>query len=255
MIDIHSHILPGIDDGASTIEESIEMAKQAVSEGITKVVATPHHRNGSFDNEKKVILQEVAILNKEFEREKIDLKVIPGQEIRIYGDMIDDYGRGKLLSINETGTYLLIEFPQSHVPAYANKLLFDLQISGLIPIIVHPERNQEFIENPKRLYQIVKEGSLCQLTASAVTGQMGKKVKQFSHEIITHNLAHFIASDSHNVKTRPCDLRKALDTVENKFGLSMRYMMQENAEFLIEGKVVQKEPPQRIHKKKRLGIF
>ncbi len=255
MIDIHCHILPGIDDGASTVEESIEMARQAVSEGITKVVATPHHRNGSFDNERKVILQEVMILNKELSREGIELEVIPGQEVRIYGEMNEDYEEKQLLTVNDAGTYLLIEFPTSHLPAYANKLLFDLQMKGIVPVIVHPERNQEILENPKRLYQLVKEGSLSQVTASAVSGEMGKKMKKFSLELISHNLSHFIASDAHNTAARPFEIRKAFDTVEEKLGMSVRYMLQENAELMVNGKMVQKEMPQRIQRKKRLGIF
>ncbi|MDQ0482425.1 tyrosine-protein phosphatase [Guptibacillus hwajinpoensis] len=255
MIDIHSHILPGVDDGASTLEESLAMARQAVSEGITKVVATPHHRNGHFDNERKIILQEVVILNNELAREGIDLTVIPGQEIRIYGEMIEHYDQKELLSVNEEGMYIFVELPPTHLPAYANKLLFDLQMKGLTPVIVHPERNQEILENPRRLYQLVKGGALCQVTAAAVTGKLGKKIKKLSHEMISHNLAHFIASDSHNTTTRPFDLREALEIVEEKFGMSVRYMFQENAELLIEGKNIQKDMPLRIQRKKRLGIF
>ena len=255
MIDIHCHILPGIDDGLPTIEESIEMARVAVSEGITKVIATPHHHNGHFDNERTAILQEVMSLNKELSREGINLDVLPGQEIRVCGDMVEDYERSQLLSVNDEGTYLFVEFPQDHVPAYTNKLLFDLQMKGLVPIIVHPERNQEMIENPKILYELVKEGALSQITASAVLGEKGKKMKRFTHELISNHLTHFIASDAHNTTSRPFDIRRALDIVEAKFGMSARYRLQENAELMVNGKMVDKERPQRIQKKKRLGIF
>ncbi|WP_371017949.1 tyrosine-protein phosphatase [Pseudalkalibacillus sp. JSM 102089] len=255
MFDVHCHILPGMDDGPTTIDESIEMARKAVSEGITKVVATPHHRNGRYENDRRVIMQEVTILNKELSREGIDLEVLPGQEIALSGEVLEDYEKSNLLTVNDAEIYLFVELPASHLPAYTNKLFFDLQMKGLIPVIVHPERNQEIIENPKKLYQLVKEGALSQVTASAVSGEMGKKMKKFSHELISHNLAHVIASDAHNTTTRPFHLRKAFDTVEEKLGMGIRYRLQENAELMVNAKMVDKEMPQRIHKKKRLGIF
>ena len=101
---------------------------------------------------------------------------------------------------------MLIEFPSSHLPRYANKLLFDLQVQGIVPIIVHPERNREIMENPDRLYNLVKEGALSQLTGTSVTGKMGKKIQKFSFDLIQTNLTHFIASDAHNTTTRPFDL-------------------------------------------------
>lgn len=255
MIDIHCHILPGIDDGASTLDDSLEMARQAADQGITKIVATPHHRNGSFDNARTSILQEVSLLNKELEREGIDLTILPGQETRIYGELVDEVNGEELLTINDKGTYILIEFPSSHLPRYANKLLFDLQLQGLVPVIVHPERNREISENPDKLYQLIKEGALSQLTASSVTGRMGKKIKRFSLDLLSHDQAHFIASDAHNTTSRPFDLRSAYETVEQELGVSTRYMLQENAEDIIEGKVIVKEMPERIQRKKILGIF
>lgn len=255
MIDIHCHILPGVDDGPKTIEGSMEMARQAVEQGITKIVATPHHKNGTFDNVYKDIIKDVHLLNKELEREGIDLEILPGQETRLYGEMVEDFEAGDLITVNDTNVYLLVEFPSSHLPRYANKLLFDIQMQGITPIIVHPERNREIIENPSKLYQLVKEGALCQLTASSVTGMMGKKLKKFSLDLISHNLAHLIASDAHNTTSRPFELRQAYDTVESEFGISMRYLLQENSEDVIEGKMIGKEVPERIKKRKILGIF
>ncbi|WP_347548505.1 CpsB/CapC family capsule biosynthesis tyrosine phosphatase [Pseudalkalibacillus hwajinpoensis] len=255
MIDIHSHILPGIDDGARTIDDSLAMARQAYEQGITKIVATPHHKNGTFNNEKNTILQEVNLLNKELQLEGIDLEILPGQENRIYGELVDDLEGSELLTVNESGVYMLIEFPSSHLPRYANKLLFDLQVKGIIPIIVHPERNREIMENPDRLYQLVKEGALSQLTGTSVTGKMGKKIQKFSFDLIQSNLTHFIASDAHNTKNRPFDLLEALETVEKEFGVSTRYMLQENAEDVIAGKMVNKEIPQQVRRKKILGLF
>ncbi|WP_273831877.1 tyrosine-protein phosphatase [Guptibacillus sedimenti] len=255
MIDIHSHILPGIDDGAKNIEDSLAMARQAFNQGITKVVATPHNKNGTFDNGRELILQEVKRLNKELQLEGIDLEILPGQENRIYGELVEELGGSELLTVNENGVYMLIEFPSSHLPRYANKLMFDLQVKGIVPIIVHPERNREIMENPERLYNLVKEGALSQLTGTSVTGKMGKKIQKFSLDLIQHNLSHFIASDAHNTTSRPFDLLDAFETVENEFGISTRYMLQENAEDMVKGRMVAKEVPQQVRKKKILGLF
>ncbi|MYL62254.1 tyrosine protein phosphatase [Bacillus hwajinpoensis] len=255
MIDIHSHILPGIDDGAKSIEDSLAMARQAFNQGITKVVASPHNKNGTFDNAKSAILTDVQLLNKALQQEGIELKILPGQENRIYGELVEELTQGDLLTVNENGVYMLIEFPSSHLPRYANKILFDLQVQGIVPIIVHPERNREIMENPERLYNLVKEGALSQLTGTSVTGKMGKKIQKFSFDLIQSNLTHFIASDAHNTKARPFDLGEALETVEKEFGISTRYMLQENAEDMIMGRMVAKEVPQQVRKKKILGLF
>ncbi|QHA93689.1 CpsB/CapC family capsule biosynthesis tyrosine phosphatase [Bacillus sp. N1-1] len=254
MIDIHCHILPGIDDGAKDMNDSLEMARQAQSQGITRIVASPHHKNGSFDNNFQDILTEVNLLNKELTREGIDIEILPGQEVRIYGEMEEDLDVD-LLTVNNKGVYMLIEFPSSHLPRYANKLLFDLQLKGIVPIIVHPERNREIMEDPSKLYRLIKEGSLSQVTASSVTGRMGKKIKKFSLDLISHNLAHFIASDSHNTTTRPFDLREAYETVEKELGMSIRYQVQENPEEMVQGRMIDKDIPERIKKKKVLGLF
>ncbi|MCA0987061.1 tyrosine-protein phosphatase [Guptibacillus algicola] len=255
MIDIHSHILPGIDDGAKTIDDSLAMARQAYDQGITKIVASPHHRNGTFVNEKAIILKEVELLNERLQQEGIGIEILPGQENRIYGELVEDIKGDDLLTVNETGNYILIEFPSSHLPRYANKLLFDLQVNGIIPIIVHPERNREIMENPDKLYKLIQEGALSQLTGSSVTGKMGKKIQKFSMDLIYHNLAHFVASDAHNITNRPFDLGDSFEAVEREFDISTRYMLQENAEDMIRGKMVSKELPEVIKKKKFLGIF
>lgn len=254
MIDIHSHILPGIDDGAQTIEDSIKMAKAAVNEGITTIIATPHHKNNQFTNLKSSILTKVNDLNTVLKQENIPLTVLPGQEVRIYGEVLEDYYKEEILTLNHT-KYLFIEFPSSSVPRYAERLLYELQTEGIIPIIVHPERNKELQEKPDLLYQFVKNGALTQVTASSVAGYFGKNVKKFSEQLIEHNLTHFVASDAHNVHNRGFKMVEALDTIEENFGVDYIYLFKENAELLLEDKNIIKEIPERIQRKKFLGIF
>src|SRR5699024_7265912 len=147
MIDIHSHILPGIDDGAQSITDSLAMAQEAVRQGVTAIVATPHHRNGKYDNIKSDIIRYTNDLNERLQEEDIPLTVLPGQETRINGDMIQDIENGELASLNDT-KYLFVEFASNHVPRYAKQMLFDIQVAGYIPVIVHPERNSAIIQHP-----------------------------------------------------------------------------------------------------------
>lgn len=254
MIDIHSHILYGVDDGAKDLNDSIEMAKAAVDEGITTIFATPHF-NEKYLNHKQEILNKVARLNEVIQEKQIPLTILPGQEPRIYGDLLEDYNNGQVLTLNNAGKYMLIELPSNHVPRYTEQLLFDLQLNGLTPIIVHPERNQEIIENPDKLYQFVKKGACTQVTAASLAGYFGKKIKKFSLQLLEANLTHFIASDAHNLSGRSFKMREAYGVVEKEFGMGAVYLFQENAELLLEDKSILKEVPEEIRRKKILGFF
>lgn len=255
MIDIHCHILYGLDDGSKELSDSLDLAKAAVEEGITKIIATPHHKNNQYENSKSIILEKVNELNEVLQKERIPLTILPGQEPRIYGEILEDYEKGDILTLNNGNRYLFIELPSGHVPRYTEKLLFDIQLQGITPIIVHPERNQELMERPDLLYQFVKNGTLTQVTAASVAGSFGKKIMKFSHQLIDANLTHFVSSDAHNVSTRSFKMIEAFDTIEKKYGLDLVYQYKENAELLVQGANVYKEIPSRIKTKKFLGIF
>ncbi|WP_162213760.1 tyrosine-protein phosphatase [Priestia aryabhattai] len=255
MIDLHCHILPGIDDGAQTIEDSLDMARQAVCEGIHTIVATPHHQNGKYINEKNEVLQQVAALNERLLQGSIPLTILPGQEIRIYGEMIEDYRNGKILTLNHTNKYVFVEFPSSQVPQFTERLFYNVQAGGLTPIIVHPERNSRLIEDPDILYNLVNKGAMTQVTASSLTGRFGRKIKKFSMNLIDANLTHMIASDAHNISGRSFYMQEASELISIEYGMDMLYMFQENAEAIVKGRACFKDTPEKMKKKKFLGIF
>mgnify|MGYP001125179298 CR=1 FL=1 len=254
MIDIHCHILPGVDDGPKTIEDSLIMAREAVKEGIQTIIATPHHKNNQYENFKQDILQQVSNFNDILIRENIPLNILPGQENRIYGELVEDYNKGEIQTLSST-KYLFIEFSSSSVPRYSERLLYDLQRQGLTPIIVHPERNKELINNPDLLYKLVANGALTQVTAASIAGYFGKSVQKFAKQLIEHNLTHFVASDAHNVHNRTFKLNEAYDLIEKEFGVEWVYLFAENSETLVDEKNIVKEIPEQIKKKKFLGIF
>lgn len=255
MIDIHCHILSGIDDGAKELNDSLEMAKAAVKEGIKTIIATPHHKNGAYENTKQAILQKAEELNKLLLSENIPLTILPGQETRIYGELLEDYKQGEILTLANGGQYVFIELPSGHVPRYTEQLLYDIQLEGLTPIIVHPERNQEIIESPDILYQLAKRGSLTQVTASSIAGYFGKNIKKFSLQLIDANLTHFVSSDAHNISNRSFKMVEAYAEIEKKYGSDLVYQFKENAELLIGGKAIYRDAPARVKSKKFLGIF
>ncbi|MEH7239556.1 tyrosine-protein phosphatase [Bacillus sp. JJ1562] len=255
MIDIHCHILPCLDDGAKDLDETISMAKKAAEEGITKIIATPHYKKREFENSKEKILQAVENINKEISQHKIPLTILPGQEPRIYGEILQDYNKGEILSLNNGGKYLFVEFPSGHVPRYSEQLLFDIQLNGLTPVIVHPERNSEIMENPDLLYNFVKNGACTQITSSSVTGHFGKKIKKFTMQLVESNLTHFVASDSHNLSSRPFRMREAYGELVKEYDVGVEYFFKENSELLVEGKTIVKDTPEKIKKKKLFGIF
>jgi len=254
MIDIHSHILPSVDDGAQTEADSIEMARTAVEQGIHTIIATPHHRNGKYENNRENIEKQVDILNGLFESEAIPITVLAGQEVRINGDMIDDLENGELLPLHRT-KYLFVEFPSGHIPRYAQQMLFDIQVAGYTPIIVHPERNRELMEHPDRLYEFVRKGALTQVTAASVVGKFGKKIQKFTHQLIEADLTHFIASDAHNTTTRGFCMQEAFQVVKEQYGAESYYMFLENSELLIDNQNVNRMEPSMVKKKKILGLF
>lgn len=254
MIDIHCHILPGLDDGAQSLEESVEMAREAVKEGIEKIIVTPHHKLRTFDNPRSKVSEKTAELNSVFADEGIPLSLSVGQEIRIFGELPEELETGEIAPLNDS-RYLLIEFPSNHVPSYTDRLFYELQMKGYVPVIAHPERNQQLTEQPDKLYDLVEKGALSQVTAASVCGLFGKKIQDFSFRLIEANLVHFVASDAHNTGSRGFRMAEALDAIEKKFGLDTLGIFLENGRLAAENQTVYKEIPEKIKRKRLFGIF
>src|SRR5690625_1040727 len=198
MIDIHCHILPGMDDGSKSWPQTLLMAKNAVKQGITHIIATPHHNNGAYVNLKEDIIGAVDYVNGQLRREGIPLTLLPGQEIRIYGDMVEDLKGGDLLPLNGTSNYLFVELPDDHVPHYFPQRQVDVDIAGDVPILIHPERDEEIIATPDIVQRFVSSGAVTQVTAARVVGKFGKKTQTCTSQLIAHQLTPFIASDAHD---------------------------------------------------------
>ncbi|MFC4409995.1 tyrosine-protein phosphatase [Chungangia koreensis] len=254
MIDVHSHITFGLDDGAKNLNESIEMAKLAVKEGIKTIIATPHHGHPLYSTGKEDVVQTVEILREQLQLRKIPLDILIGQEIRLFEEIDHALLSKNVLSLNDT-EYVLVELPSSHIPKYVERLFYDLLVQGNIPIIAHPERNAEIVENPDKLYRLVKNGALSQVTTAAVAGKLGKKIQKLSLQLIEYDLSHLIASDAHNTTNRSFFWQEALKVIEKKLGSDKLALLETNSVDLISNSPLTKNQPTRIPDRRFMGIF
>ncbi|MDC7783883.1 tyrosine-protein phosphatase [Priestia megaterium] len=254
MIDLHCHIIPKVDDGPQHMQESLAMANQAVKAGITHLFATPHHLNGNYENTKFEILNFVLEFQKCLQQENIPLTIHPGQELRIHRELFVSLEKEEVLTLNNSGKYLLVELPSRYVPTYTQEIVYELLLKGITPIIVHPERNQELIRDHNLLFELVQEGALTQLTSGSIIGLFGKKIKAFSKKIIEHNLVHFIATDAHNINLRGFTLQKAYEIISKTHGIDYTFYFKKNAEQLTFGKSLSIKRPVPI-KKSLFRIF
>ncbi|MDN6735775.1 MAG: tyrosine protein phosphatase [Tetragenococcus koreensis] len=250
MIDLHCHILAGIDDGAESMDASLAMAREAVDQGITHILCTPHHNNGRYENPKATVISTVALLQAELDQRNLPLTLLEGQEVRITGELLEEIKKDRILFTDLADTYLLIEFPTMDVPAYTEELFFELRALGKVPVIVHPERNAKFREDPNRLIPYLEMGCLAQLTAPSIVGSFGKSIQKTAKTMVKHNLVQMVASDAHGVNKRPFRLKEAYEAVGNE----KAKLMQQVAKDLVNGDAVNYPSYQKV-KKKKFGLF
>lgn len=255
MIDLHCHILPGIDDGAENIDASIAMVEKAIDQGITHILCTPHHNNGKYINSKSSIITQVASLQKEIDKRKLPLTLFEGQEVRITGTLIDEIKTDNILFTDIEDTYILIEFPTLDIPAYTEQLFYELRSLNKIPIIVHPERNAKFRENPDLLVPFLDMGCLAQLTAPSYVGIFGKSIQKTAKLMVEHNLVQMVASDAHGVHKRNFYLKEAYKQIRKDFGDKKVEVFLENAKRVINGDECIVEDYSTTQKKKKFFLF
>lgn len=235
MIDLHSHILPGVDDGAQTLEDSLEMAKKAISQGITHLMCTPHHNNGKYNNPADKIIQDVAALQNELDQRGLDLTLLEGQEVRLTEFLLTAIKREEILFTDLDNTYLLIEFPTNEIPIYAEQVFYHLLNQGQVPVIVHPERNAIFREEPNRLIPFLEMGTLTQLTAPSIVGIFGSEIQKTAKQMLEHNMLYMVASDAHNLRHRTFLMKEAYEEIQKIGGREMVLAMQQMAKDLVNG--------------------
>jgi protein-tyrosine phosphatase len=211
-VDLHCHLLPGLDDGAATLEEALAMAEMAVADGIGTVVATPHQLGHHAKTSSGTIREAVVRFQQALDQRKLPLRVLPGADVRIEPDLVRKIRTGQVLTLADRCKHLLLELPHEvYVPL--DGLLAELASAGIVGILSHPERNQGILRQPGVLRPLVERGCLMQVTAGSLTGSFGSQIQGFSKSLIEQGLVHFISTDAHGPKSRVPVLSRAFEQV------------------------------------------
>jgi len=255
MIDIHSHILPGLDDGARSYDEAFEMCCTAYQDGVETIVATPHVQPGIYQPEEKEIVERVRGLSLRLSEAGIGIRILSGADLRITPELMQELKERTDYTINRNRCYILLEAPHERIPPYTEETIFNLQINGITPIITHPERNAEVQENPNRIYDLVTKGVIVQVTAISLTGGFGSTVASTAMKLLEHDLAHVIASDAHSPNDRPPVLSGGVKVAEGIVGSEKaKRMVEEIPEEITRGNSIDLPEPKEI-KQRRLFFF
>jgi protein-tyrosine phosphatase len=212
MIDLHCHILPGLDDGARDLAHAVAMARIAQDDGITHIVGTPHLFKGSFDFPDLGLFDEARErLAGALREEGIAVTILTGAEVHITHGLVDEV-RARRKSLTLAGSaYLIVEFPHDHVFSGAKDLFFELMSEGVVPIIAHPERNASFARSPRLLFDLVVLGALVQVNAGSLLAGHGPEAAEAARRFLELGLVHFIASDGHNTQSKAPRLAAAAE--------------------------------------------
>jgi protein-tyrosine phosphatase len=220
MIDLHCHILQGIDDGPETLAEAVAMCTVAAADGIETIVAAPHYKPGTYEFSEAVIQQAIDTLSGELKNQGLAIRILPGAEMTVSPEMYGSLTPGGHLTINH-GRFFLAEFSPLSVPNHWDTFLLSFLNAGLTPIIAHPERNAWFIRHFEALEAAVRSGIMIQVTAMSITGGFGPEVRGFSVRLLKENLVHVIASDAHSADDRPPKLADAVALAADVIGSEM----------------------------------
>lgn len=250
MIDLHSHILPGLDDGARTIVDSRAIAKRAAEDGVTAIAATPHVR-ADYPTTADEMERGVAELRRDFKANGIPVDVLHGGEIDLDIARTLDPDELCRFTIAQNGVHLLLECPYTGWRLDLGQSMRDLIDLGIVPILAHPERNAEVQARPERLAHLVALGALVQVTAASLDGRLGRRSKRAAERLVELDLVHLLASDAHTPEIREAGLGAAARAVGDD-GLA-RYLSEDAPAAVVAGEQLPERPPAKP--RKRFVIF
>jgi protein-tyrosine phosphatase len=219
LVDIHCHLLPGIDDGAADEAESLAMARLAVVDGVSTIIATPHQLGHYDHNRPDEIRRRTAAIEWKLGSEGLPLRVLAGAEVRVEPGLVEGLERGDVLTLGDHGRHVLLELPHElYLPI--GPLLDGLTRRQLVGILAHPERNFGILRRPDVLAPLVAAGCLMQITAGSLCGSFGPECQRLAERMLRDGLVHFVATDAHGTQARRPLLRRAYDRIAELFDAS-----------------------------------
>lgn len=253
MIDLHSHILPNLDDGAKNYDISIEMLSISKNEMVDYICATPHFIPGDFEITRAKYEEVWGNLNQLRAINNIPIVIVKGLEIYMHHELPKYYKEKRIWGIND-GSYILIELPMEQFPIYTEEVFYELRLLGLHPIIAHPERNMRIIKDNELLYNLLEQGTYVQINSGSLLGNYGKEPKKLAEELVKANAVHFIGSDGHNTKSRSTTIKDAFKFIEKK-NPSLAKSIASNEGKLLKSEVIEIGEIKRQKKRGILNLF
>ncbi len=228
MIDIHCHLLPNVDDGPTSWEESLEMARLASKDGIRVAVTTPHWIQGTrWQPNPEEIKNKVDELNKKLKNNEVPLTVLPGMEVGISENSPKLVSSGEVLTLGESH-YLLVEVPFVSLPFGIEEIVFNLKAMRIYPVLAHPERNQELQKNPRKILGLTNAGAFIQVTAGSFCGTFGEHAKRCAIQFAKFGVINAVASDAHSTEKRPPIITSGIKVLEEFIGKEQIEMLLKN---------------------------
>ena len=240
MIDFHSHILPGLDDGSKNMAETLGIVRQLHEAGFKTLIATPHVLEGRDFVSPAEILATTEQVRKRVAEAEIPVQILPGAENYIFPDLAKWARDGKLVTLGNTGKYILVEFPMLEIPHYTDQVFFELQVLGITPVLAHPERNKGLSDEPERILDWAKKGILFQLNLKSLRGHYGPQARQLAEIMLNSDLIHVIGSDAHRVSRSELTYPEGFQSIKEIVG-EIRYqkMTRHNPQTILEGNPLQ----------------
>lgn len=217
-IDIHSHIIPGVDDGSPDLKTSLDLLRMAAENGTTDIIATPHVIDVSTTLTWDAIRRHVEELQKRADEEGIAIRIYPGAETELNWDLMELIKKDHRSFCLAGSRYLLMEMPSLMLPPHLDEMIYELQLLDIVPVLAHPERQMQLMEKPERLLALLKKGCVAQSNGGSLTGVFGPKAHENIHMLLDHNMVGFMGSDAHNLRHRNTDLKTAREKIESQWG-------------------------------------
>ncbi|WP_163194452.1 tyrosine-protein phosphatase [Clostridium thermarum] len=248
MIDFHSHIMPGVDDGSSDIDMTMDMLENSLSQGVEYICATPHFIVGEYELQWEKYQEKLKLMQEKAEGK---IEIIQGMEIYINPDLPRLYSEKKIWGINNK-KYLLIELPMQQFPIYTEKIFYELRLLGAAPILAHPERNLSIMKKPELLIDLIEQGNLAQMNAGSLAGIYGTDIKKFAEKLVGMNLIHMLGSDAHNNTRRNTNIKQGYNRIK-ELNKDLYNWIIGHEKMILEG--ISVELPEIILNKKKKGFF
>ena len=228
--DVHCHILPAIDDGSQSMEETLQMLRIAEADGIQRMIVTPHYKEGRRCANASKIKEKMDAVQELLDEEGIPIQLYPGNEIYYTSEFEDKLEEGRILSMNYS-EYLLVEFSPFEDYVCIRNAMDNILSVGYIPILAHVERYQCMLKDAKHVADLLAMGCRIQVNASSVTGDYGFKAKRFVHKLLKQKQVDYIGTDAHNTEKRRPAMRKCAELLAKKYGEEYaRFLLNDNAE-------------------------